>query len=73
LIGDGASTLPFELNSNSNSIQCITKNLFQSGSNDIFYISSFESVDVGQVEKIFDLKELKLKKFFLVISFTTLV
>jgi len=49
LIGDGASTLPFDLNSNSSLIQCTTKNLFQSGSKDIFFISSFESTDVGRV------------------------
>ncbi|CAF3635995.1 unnamed protein product [Rotaria sp. Silwood1] len=49
LIGDGASTIPFDLNSNSSLIQCTTKNLFQSGSKDIFYISSLESVDIGQL------------------------
>ncbi|CAF1208147.1 unnamed protein product [Rotaria sordida] len=49
LIGDGASTIPFDLNSNSNLIQCTTKNLFQSGSKDLFYLSSFESVDIGQL------------------------
>ncbi|CAM4812506.1 unnamed protein product [Rotaria magnacalcarata] len=49
LIGDGASTLPFNLNSNTSSIQCISKNLFQPNSKDIFYISSFQSIDVGQL------------------------
>ncbi|CAF4486402.1 unnamed protein product [Rotaria socialis] len=49
LIGDGASTLPFDLNASTSSIQCITKNLFHSNSKDIFYISSFQSVDVGQL------------------------
>jgi hypothetical protein len=63
LIGDGASTLPLNLNSNSSLIQCTTKNLFQSGSKDIFYISSFESIDVGEVGCIFNLNELKVKKF----------
>ncbi|CAF2761699.1 unnamed protein product [Rotaria sp. Silwood2] len=52
LIGDGASTIPFDLNSNSSLIQCTMKNLFQSGSKDIFYISSFESVDIGQLFRL---------------------
>ncbi len=66
LIGNGASTLPFDLNSNSSLIQCTRKNFFQSGSKDIFFISSFESIDVGQVGEIFFLigNELKVKNFF---------
>ncbi|UJR14200.1 hypothetical protein I4U23_001193 [Adineta vaga] len=49
LIGDGASSLPIDLNSNIFSIQCSTKNLFQSGSKDMFSISSSESIDIGQL------------------------
>jgi hypothetical protein len=53
LIGDGASTLPFDLNSNSTLIQCTTKDLFQSGSDDKFFISTLEAVDVGRVGDVF--------------------
>ncbi|CAF4245324.1 unnamed protein product, partial [Adineta steineri] len=50
LIGDGASTLPFYLNSNSNLIHSTNNHLFQSGSKNFFYISSFYSIDIGQVK-----------------------
>jgi hypothetical protein len=53
LIGDGASTLPFDLNSNSS---CTTKDLFQSGSNERFSISPLEAVDVGRVGNVFHSK-----------------
>ncbi|CAF4263989.1 unnamed protein product [Adineta steineri] len=49
LIGDGASTLPFHLNSNSNLIHSTNNHLFQSGSQNLFYISSFYSIDIGQL------------------------
>ncbi|CAF4154933.1 unnamed protein product, partial [Adineta steineri] len=49
LIGDGASTLPFHLNSNSNLIHSTNNHLFQSGSKNLFYISSFHSIDIGQL------------------------
>ncbi|CAF1083007.1 unnamed protein product [Adineta steineri] len=49
LIGDGASTLPFYLNSNSNLIHSTNNHLFQSGSKNFFYISSFYSIDIGQL------------------------
>jgi len=44
LIGDGASTLPFDFNS---------KDLFQSGSQNRLSISPFDTLDVGEVDKRF--------------------
>ena len=49
LIGDGASTLPFDLNINSSLISCTTKNLFQSASIDRVFLSSLDCIDVGRV------------------------
>ena len=48
LIGEGASTLPFELFSDEFSNR---KEVFQSGSRDRFEISPFETSDVGQVRR----------------------
>ena len=52
LIGDGASTVPFDLSSNSTLTPCTTRELFQSGAQDSFYISPFDTVDVGQVTNL---------------------
>ena len=59
LIGDGASTLPFDLNS----IQYTDKNIFQSGSKDIFHISPLETIDVGEVRENFLISEICTKNF----------
>ena len=49
LIGNVASTLPIHLRSNATAIQYATKHAYQSGSRDVFQISSLETVDIGQV------------------------
>ncbi|CAF1208293.1 unnamed protein product [Didymodactylos carnosus] len=52
LVGDSASTIPFDLNdlidvNNNNKIQP-----FRSGQKDIFYISSLQAIDVGKLDRI---------------------
>ena len=49
LIGNVASTLPIQLRSNANGVQYATKHPYQTGSRDLFQISSLETVDIGQV------------------------
>ena len=58
LIGDGASTLPFDLSSDGMINRSMKKEFFQSGARDRFFISPFETIDVGQVRRI----DLKLEK-----------
>lgn len=70
LIGNSASTVPFDLNSNCALIQSLTKRLFQSGSKDLCFISSSDCVDIGQVGLIFFSISTNSYCFILAISFT---